>query len=683
VTAVGIDLGTTISSVAKADDSQNVTLARLRDGSPRLRSVVAFEADGRVVVGDEAQSLAPLDPDSSFAFFKRRMGTDWEVPHGNRRWTAPQLSAELLKAMVADAAEDLGERPRQAAVTIPAYFGDDARRATLEAGELAGLDIIALPHEPTAACLAYEPEPGRSTTQLVYDLGGGTFDVSVVRFTATGAEVLATAGDDQLGGKDWDNVLVDLIADQVESQTGFDPRDDLVAVTDILERARDAKHALSSVKRTAVTLQVAGGMRRAEVTREQFEAVAAALFAKTEALVERVLDDVGGRGVIDTVLLVGGSSRMPKCRASLVKATGIEPRMGVDPDAAVVTGAALVARNHGAPPRPRPGGGGYMTQRAVRDVTAHALGFVVVSADGSRYVNEVMIKRNAPIPATATKRHQLAVARDDSGVLDVYMLQGEAQRPLDTNPLGRWTFEGVPGNRRGSVDIDVAYKYDEHGVVHVSAAVGGTELRNPRIDRDDRDLRWTEEDPSAHSAPELAVALVIDVSGSMSGNKLAEAKDACVGFVDVLEEAGVGDRIVLVPFGTSARVAAPLGSSAEDVRRATRALSVDGTTNMAHGLGVAWSALRASDGRRVLVLLTDGAPNDQQLTLDEREAVVRGDGEIIARGVTGADDAFLQQLDSGSELLGAGELVSSFRGIAKQLAGSAGGRAHVGLGRRR
>jgi molecular chaperone DnaK len=679
MTIVGIDLGTTISSVARAGDDGTVTLARLRDGSPRLRSVVTIEPGGRVVVGDEAQSLAPLEPDSSFAFFKRRMGTGWQVPYGGRVWTAPQLSAELLTALLDDAAADFGVRPAKAAVTIPAYFGDDARRATLEAGALAGIEIVALPHEPTAACLAYEPDPGRTSTQLVYDLGGGTFDVSVVRFGPDGAEVLATAGDDQLGGKDWDDVLVDLIADQVETQTGFDARDDLNAVTDLLERARDAKHALSSLQKTAVTLQVGGGMHRAEITRRQFEAVAAPLFAKTEALVERVLVDVGGRSHIDTVLLVGGSSRMPQCRAALVKTVGIEPRTGVDPDAAVALGAAVVARGYEARGT---SAGGLMARRSVRDVTAHGLGFVVVSADGARYVNEVMITRNAPIPAAETKRHQLAVGRKKTGVLDVYMLQGEAERPLDTNPLGRWTFTGVPGNRKGSVDVDVAYMYDEDGVVDVSASVDGRALGAPTIDRADRDLRWTEEDPASHATPDLAVALVIDVSGSMSGPKLDEAKSACLGFVDVLDAAGAGDRIVLVPFGSSARVAAPLGSAPDAVRGATRNLSLTGSTNMAHGLQVAWGALEHSEaGRRVVVLLTDGSPDDRQAALNQREAIVRGDGEVIARGVQGADDDFLRQLDSGSELLGAGELETSFRGIAKQLAG--GGGSFAGLGRRR
>jgi molecular chaperone DnaK len=330
LTVVGIDLGTTTSSVAHQAGDGTIRLATLRDGSPRLRSVVALDG-GRIVIGQEAQSLASLDPDSAFAFFKRRMGTDWEVPHAGRTWNASQLSAEVLKALVTDAAEHLGERAARAVVTIPAYFGDDARRATQEAGRLAGLDIVELLHEPTAACLAYEPDSDATLTQLVYDLGGGTFDVSVVRFSPAGAEVLATAGDDQLGGKDWDDALLGLIADRIEAKCGIDARDDGQLSTDLLERARDAKHALSRVHRTAVTVPIDGAMQRVEITRGEFEAVVSALYTRTEAVVAQVMEDIGGRSRLDAVLLVGGSTRMPRCREALVATTGLEPEPGSTP----------------------------------------------------------------------------------------------------------------------------------------------------------------------------------------------------------------------------------------------------------------------------------------------------------------------------------------------------------------
>jgi molecular chaperone DnaK len=669
MTAVGIDLGTTISSVGRADESRRVILARLRDGGPRLRSVIASDGSGGLVFGDEAQRLAPIDPDNTFALFKRSMGTDWSVRSDDRTWTPSELSGELLRALVDDTEADFGERPGRAAISIPAYFGDDARRATREAGALAGLEVIALPHEPTAACIAYRPGGGERSTILVYDLGGGTFDVSVVRFDDQSAEVVATAGDDRLGGKDWDDVLVALVTDRLLDAVGADVRDDDALLADLQERARDAKHALTRMPKTAVTLQVGGGMHRVEVTRAEFEELSEALFNRTHELVARVLDDIGGAGLLDDVLLVGGSSRMPRCGEVLRRATGLTPRKGVDPDAAVTIGAAIIARDTEADRRSH---GVSLSRAGIRDVTAHALGFVVVSPDGSRYVNQVMIDRNAPIPASATKRQRLTVDRKQGGVLDVFMLQGDAERPLGTNPLGRWTFDDVRGHRRGHVEVDVSYAYDIDGVVHVSAAVGGHSLADPAIDRDDRDLRWTEEDPSAHQTPDLSVALVIDVSGSMAGAKLREACDACCGFIDVLEEAGVGERLGLVSFGSRGNLIAPLGSRPDLLRSAAQRLATNGSTNLTDGLEVGWSALARGSGRRVLVVLTDGSPDDRVSALDRRGDIVRADGEVIARGVTGADEDFLRRLDSGSKLLGEGELVASFRGIAQQLAGGRG-----------
>lgn len=669
MTTVGIDLGTTISAIARVDEAGVPRLAQLRDQSPRLRSVVAVEPDGTIVVGEAAQALLPLDASSGFAFFKREMGTSWSAELAGRTWTAPALSAEVLGALVADAAAAWGFTPRRAVVTVPAYFGDDARRATYEAGRLAGLEIVELLQEPTAACLAYAPDPDVRSTQLVYDLGGGTFDVSVVRFDPAGAQVLATDGDHHLGGKDWDDVLVDLVADQVERDTGVDLRDDMDAVTDLLERVRQAKHTLSARPSTKVRVVTPQGMREAVVERSAFEARAAHLFERTGALVRRVLDDIGGAQHLDDVLLVGGSSRMPRCREVLMECTGREPRLGVDPDAAVALGAALMAARLDAPAVPS-GGGALSRVRRVSDVTAHALGFVVVSGDGSRYVNEVMIERNAPIPATSSKTHTLSIPRGETGTLDVYMLQGGAERPLDTSPLGRWTFDDVPG-ARSDVPVNVTYEYDADAVVHVSAAVGGRVLAAPRIDREDRDLSWTDEDPASHLVPDLAVALTIDVSGSMGGGKLEEAKQACLAFVDDLEEAGLGERIAVVSFGSSGHVHARAGSTVAEVRAAVRHMNISGSTNMGDGIDVAWSALGDVGTRRVIVLLTDGAPDSEQYALASRARVVAGDGEIIARGVRGANESFLRQLDSGSELFPDGGVVAGFRGIAKQLTGGA------------
>jgi molecular chaperone DnaK len=430
---------------------------------------------------------------------------------------------------------------------------------------------------------------------LVYDLGGGTFDVSVVQFHGDDAEVLATAGDHRLGGKDWDDLIVDLVAELLESELGEDPRDDPGVLVELQERAREAKHALSRLEQTAVTIHAGGRIHRVEVDRRTFWGRAQALFDRTEDLVTRVLGDLGGASRVDEVLLAGGSTRMPPCTDIVERVTGHAPLAGVDADEAVVTGAALFASRLR---RGQPGDSGPSRALGgrIRDVTAHALGFVVVAADGKRYVNEVMIPRNAPLPSSATKRHSLDLSGSRAGgVLSVYMLQGEAERPLDADALGCWTFKDIPGQPRSSVDVSVSYRYDEDGVVEVSASVDGHTLRPPVIDRDDRDLRWTEEDPSEGAVAEVVVALVIDVSVSMRGSKLEEAKAACLGFIDELDSAGLGDHLALVSFGSVARTIARVGDDPSSTRRAVKALKIDGSTDLAAGLHAADAQLRPHD----------------------------------------------------------------------------------------
>jgi molecular chaperone DnaK len=665
-TAVGIDLGTTISLLAGADQAGRIAVSNTRDGGPRLRSVVAVGERG-VTVGEEAVRAAPLDPESCFAFFKRSMGTDWEVEAGGRQWRPEDLSAEVLRALVADASASFGSPPRRAVLTIPAYFGDDARRATREAAELAGIELLALIHEPTAACFAHGARDG---TVLVYDLGGGTFDVSVVRHGESGSEVLATLGDHRLGGKDWDDAMLELIVEAIDCDS--DPRDDPALLVELEERAREAKHSLSRLETCAVNVSTASGVQRASVSRQAFQERTAHLFDRTAGIVARVLEDAGDAGRPDQVLLVGGSTRMPPCAKIVERETGVRPGGGVDPDEAVVRGAAISAAgaNGGSA-----GSGGALAR--IRDVTAHALGFVVVAADGTRYVNQVMVARNAALPAGASKSHTLDVGR--GGSLEVHMLQGEAERPLDNQPLGCWRFAEIVPERRGSIEVEVSYEYDRDGVVEVSARVAGKLLPDPVVDRDERDLSWTDEEPGSHAGG-LSVVLVVDVSGSMSGRKLDEAKVAVVGFVDVLEGAGLGDRVGLVSFSTGASCLAPIGVDPDSVRRAAQGLSIGGATEMEAGLKAAAKELHDQEGRRIVVLLTDGEPNSAAATMRAREPLVESEVEIIARGVEGADLAFLDELATASgEILDLSDLAGGFRGIARQLAATGAG---TGLAKR-
>jgi molecular chaperone DnaK len=678
-TLAGIDLGTTMSVLALAGET-GAEVIRNRDGSPRTPSAVCVASDGSTIVGQAALREATLAPDSVFEHFKRDMGTDasYRTPRGS--WTPVELSAQVLASLRTDAETHLGGPLGEVVITVPAYFGEDARRDTMQAAEQAGLATIELIHEPTAAALAYGARVADGDrTVLVYDLGGGTFDVSVVRFAGDAAEVLATAGDHRLGGKDWDEVLMSIMRERVEAAHGVDPFDELDALAELRDKAREAKHALSQLPRATVAIVAGPAHQRLEIERETFEAASAPLLERTERLVEQVLGDIAGVR-IDEAILVGGSTRMAACAPLLARITGLAPRPGVDPDQAVALGAARYAwhlgrERSGSAAAARPTGG-FARLKALQDITSHALGFVVVSADGQRYLNEVMIPRNAPIPARAAKTRRLEAPAGSVAELNVYLLQGESARPLDTEPLGRWSFPDVPVGRDGHVEIEVLFGYDRDGIVEISARAAGRELAGPRIDREDRDVSWTEQSPQEHlAAGALTVVLLIDCSDSMCGEALSQAKRACIGFAEEL--AGHPHaQLGLISFATGARIVRRPQAAATGMAAAVNGLCTYGGTDMAAGLRQARELLAGVPGRRAVVLLTDGYPNSQQAALREAQALAGEEVEIHPRGVTGADEAFLRQMahGDGDLMTDLDGLAGSFRGIARQLAGSIGRR---------
>lgn len=682
-TLAGIDLGTTMSVVALADEA-GAKVVPNRDGSPRTASAVYVASDGYTVVGEAALRETPLEPDSVFQYFKRDMGGSASYRAAGRSWTPVELSAQVLYALRQDAEAHLDGPLGEVVITVPAYFGEDARRATMQAADRAGLSAIELIHEPTAAALAYGARlagTGTDRTVLVYDLGGGTFDVSVVRFAGAEAAVLATAGDHHLGGKDFDEALMSILREQIEAAHGVDPFDEPGALAELRGKAREAKHALSQLHSTSVAI-VTGSMReRLTIERDTFEAASAPLLERTERLVEQVLGDIAGVR-IDEAILVGGSTRMAACAPLLARITGLQPQPGVNPDEAVALGAAAyawhlrrgpAAGSAAAAPRQA---GGFAQLRAVRDVTPHALGFVVISADGERYVNEVMIPRNAPIPAQAHKVRRLDAPHSATAELNVHLLQGDSRRPLDAAPLGRWTFSEVPVGRHGQVEIEVLFGYDRDGIVEIRARAAGKDLADPRIDRDDRDISWTDQSPQEHvAAGALTVALVIDCSGSMEGQALAQAKRACIGFADELACHPTA-QVALISFATGARVVRSPQAACTGMAEAVNGLCIYGGTDMAAGLRQAHEVLGSVPGRRAVVLLTDGYPDSQQAALKEAQALAGADVEIHPRGVAGADEAFLRRLAHGEgELMTDLEgLAGSFRGIARQLAGGIGRR---------
>ncbi|MGO9976097.1 MAG: Hsp70 family protein [Solirubrobacteraceae bacterium] len=680
--AYGIDLGTTFSLLAEARGGQ-ARVIPLSQGAASLPSVVRVRPQ-EVVVGAAAVRAQALDPDNTIGFFKTEMGRAGAAYDlGGREWTPQQLSAEVLRALATEA-RAAGAEVRRAVVTIPAYFGDMARMATLEAAHLAGIEVVELIHEPTAAAIAYGigATGAGAETVLVYDLGGGTFDVSIVRLAPGKIDVLATTGDHALGGKDFDDTLVELIAGRFGERHGVDPMDDPADLAVLRTQAQELKLALTDLDRSECSVVAQGIADVVEVTRTEFEAQSRSLMTRTADLVQRALQDAHlAARQLDGVLLVGGSTRMPMCRQLVATSLGHEPRTGLNPHQVVALGAALRTEAMLNEPGRR-----VLAARRLQDVTAHALGFVVLSADEKSYVNDVMIPRNAPIPARMVKRRAVRNRAGGANELHVHLLQGDNRRPSDNEALGRFTFTGLPPGS-GETIIDIAFGYNEDGIVQIVAAVDGCPLAPPLEDRDDLNLSWTDEPPRPATVP-LDVMIALDVSGSMSGSSMSAANSAVREFVAQLPSDA---RLGLVSFNHQARIDAPIGSSAGEVIRAVQALVPGGGTEMHRGLLKASEQLQGESlhprdlmtlssqradavRRRVVVILSDGA-TDRGRALQAAASIKRAAIDIVPVGIPGADHELLDELATigrGAFFTSVEGLAGTFGGIARELVAGTG-----------
>jgi molecular chaperone DnaK len=420
-TFVGIDLGTTNSVVAYRNAYGRPEVIANRDGQNITPSVLYFGSDPPAV-GQEAKELARLGDSEIASFFKPHMGSSlYQLQFHGKTYTATDLSAMVLKRLKEDAETALGQVVDRAVITVPAYFGDAQRKATIDAGNAAGFQVLRIINEPTAATLAYglnRTAMGQETV-LIYDLGGGTFDVTVARITPEDIVILATAGDHDLGGKNWDDRIATFLAEQFAAQTGVDPLDDPVALNEVLVRSEQAKWALSERTATKITLQLGAKRQGYELTRSEFEAMTFPLMDRTRRLTEEALGEAGlDWHRLDGVLLVGGSTRMPMVRGYVTEMSGKPPKTGVNVDEVVALGAAVQAAievgqtiGDALPKFTLAMGGGTArgtspppVQR-VTDVMSHSLGTVAVSADASSFVNDVLIRRNIPIPAQNTKTY--------------------------------------------------------------------------------------------------------------------------------------------------------------------------------------------------------------------------------------------------------------------------------------
>ncbi len=460
---IGIDLGTTNSCVSVMEGGEPVVIANA-EGARTTPSVVAFSKSGERMVGQVAKRQAITNPDRTIASIKRKMGTSEKVTIDGRGYTPQEISAMVLQKLKADAEGYLGETISEAVITVPAYFTDAQRQATKDAGKIAGLEVKRIINEPTAAALAYGIDKENDQKVMVYDLGGGTFDVSIIEMGDGVQEVLATAGNNNLGGDDFDERVIKYLAAEFKKDSGIDLSADKMAMQRLKEAAEKAKIELSGVTSSSINLPFitadASGPKHLDVTltRAKFNELTADLVEATVGPVRQALKDSGlDPSQLDKVLLVGGSTRIPAVQDAVKRLTGKDPFKGINPDECVAVGAALQAGVLG----------GEVKGLLLLDVTPLSLGIETLGG-----VSTKVIERNTTIPSK--KSQVFSTAADSQTSVEVHVLQGEREFAKDNKTLGLFRLDGIPPAPRGVPQIEVTFDIDANGIVHVSAKDLGT-----------------------------------------------------------------------------------------------------------------------------------------------------------------------------------------------------------------
>ncbi len=551
---IGIDLGTTNSCVAVIEGGEPVVIANA-EGARTTPSVVAFSKTGERMVGQTAKRQAITNPDKTIASIKRHMGTDYKVNIDGKDYTPQEISAMTLQKLKADAEAYLGAPVTEAVITVPAYFTDSQRQATKDAGKIAGLEVKRIINEPTAAALAYGIDKEEDQKVMVYDLGGGTFDVSIIEMGDGVQEVLATAGNNRLGGDDFDQKIIDWLADEFKKEQGIDLRNDKMAMQRLKEAAEKAKIELSGVTTSQISLPFitadATGPKHLEttLTRAKFNEMTADLVEATMGPVRQALADSGLQpSQLNKILMVGGSSRIPAVQEAVKKYTGKEPFKGINPDECVAVGAAIQ------------GGvlGGEVEGLLLLDVTPLSLGIETMGG-----VSTKIIERNTTIP---TKKSQIfSTAADNQTSVEVHVLQGEREFARDNKTLGIFHLDGILPARRGVPQIEVTFDIDANGIVNVSAKdlgtnkeqsisiTSSTNMSKEDIEKAVQDAeKFAEEDKKRKEAVDTRNAadqMVYQVEKILAdeGDKIPENdKTEIQGKLDALKEALKGEDIELI-----------------------------------------------------------------------------------------------------------------------------------------
>lgn len=692
---VGIDLGTTYSAVATfSKELGRVQVYKNSMGAECTPSVLCIE-NGKVLIGEEAKSEQKMGNTNTISCYKSMMGNaNYTAYLDGEEYTSEDLSGLFLKELVQDIEKTNDIKIESAVITVPAYFIDAQREATLRAGKKAGLNVLKIINEPTSAIIAYGLTGGKEKNVLVYDLGGGTFDVTIAHVKGTTVSVLATNGNHQLGGQDWDAVIAEEVIERFDSEYNVDINGYGEERNELKVKCEEAKKRLSAVPSTTVSIQCEGFLGKYEITREWFDERTDSLLKQTLALIRECFGDVKevtgrpfGWQDIDEVVLVGGSTKMPQVRQMILNEYKKPPiTRDINVDTIVATGAAIQAElctsekitmtviNRDK----TPGGAPTMTltihNSDIQDVTAHSLGMLAFDANNKGYINSIIIRKNSKVNEVFSRDYTFAGEK-----LLVYVMQGESRNPYDTDIVGAYSITGMP-NKECKIRVD--FLYNSNGVVEVGAKLqDGTRLSavkepvNETLDeiiaRLEREKAEAEERARRNSR--IEVMLFIDTSYSMQGS-MDKAHDAAKKFIAEFDLS----HTYIAPYGFGDYTTPTIGWS-NDRRKLENAISSikiasAGGCNAETPIKNNYQNFSSSDHPRVIVVLTDGMWNDQE-TEEAYADIAKRDGILIyGIGIGGADEKFLERISSGKgRKVDLSQLSTAFKEVASSIATEVGG----------
>lgn len=696
---VGIDLGTTFSAVACIDEQTGKpSIIKNCFGSAITPSVLCFEPNGNILYGEDAKNMQATGNNNAVAFFKRSMGKNmFSIDIFGKTYNATDLSAIFLEKIKKEAESQSGKTIDSAVITVPAYFTHKEREATIEAGKRAGLNVLAIINEPTAAAIAYGlNSKDLKQTVLIYDLGGGTFDVTIAHINKDEINILGSDGKTDLGGKDWDDCIARYLTTEFQEQHDIDLSNDKQMVASLLVTAENVKKQLTAKDIVRVPIFYQDKRAIIEITVDLFESISQSFLGTTKELTEGLISSLQlSWKDIDGVILVGGSTRMRMVHKYVESMSGKQPLSGVNVDEAVALGAAIRANiDDKGNAVPMIGGTfhGPITNnlciqgaKAVSDVTAHSLGMMSISPDGEKYINSIIIKKNSKIPADNTRSFKYRT-RAKNNELEVYVLQGEFERPLDNTIINKYVITKIERVSSPTSIIDVTYQYTSNGIVEVSAVQQENHKKLPiRIEPIPQDISWTDKSPKDQAgdavSPNVEIILAVDLSGSMSGEPIAKAQQAMDGFVSELKEGKI--KIGVIAFADSAKCVLSPNSNFKTVKTIISKISdVDvGGGNSAEPFTTALTLLKGTFLKkatevRYIIVLTDGQWSYQEPAISAAKKCHSAGIEVMALGFGSADYTFLKQIASTDEfasMTSLTEMSGSFSKIAQAIGGNATG----------